>query len=215
MEKSYTRILNSLAVALGALLMPLVNLGPGSTSWGMHLLALIALAIVLAAMNMHWQEKWLLVAAAILAIIGSAGNWTLLPLAVAQVLLALLINTQDMQTPLRATSMIAKSAFLQVLITMAGSQIITRTFLFQLLFTTVPFIIAAWGSELPLPLTAILVVGVGVAGYFTQTLTLLVTLLIIIWALLPVRVYSRMPAWYWTGAVPIIGFLLHLTILHG
>lgn len=39
MEKSYTRILNSLAVALGALLMPLVNLGPGSTSWGMHLLA--------------------------------------------------------------------------------------------------------------------------------------------------------------------------------
>lgn len=136
-------------------------------------------------MNMHWQEKWLLVAAAILAIIGSAGNWTLLPLAAAQVLLALLINTQDMQTPLRATSMIAQSAFLQVLITMAGSQIITRTFLFQLLFTTVPFIIAAWGSELPLPLTAILVVGVGVAGYFTQTLTLLVTLLIIIWRCYP------------------------------
>ncbi|WP_127848501.1 hypothetical protein [Lacticaseibacillus hulanensis] len=215
MLKSYEKIMSTAAVALGALTIPLLNFGAGATTWGLQLTALVLLALLVAAMNMQWREKWLLVAAAILAVIGSSANWMLLPLAAAQVLLALLVTTQAMPAPLRATAMIGQAAFLQVLLTMAGSQILSHSFLLQLLFTAIPFIVASWSGKMPIWLTAVLVVGLAVAGYFTQTLTLLVALVIIILALLPIRSADRMPAWYWAIAFPIAQVVLQLSLLHG
>jgi hypothetical protein len=215
MNNRYHSIINTATVAVGALLVPLLSIGTSVSTWGLHLTALILMAIVLAAMNLQWQQRWLLLMAGVLAIVGSFANWTLLPLAIAQIVLALLITTQDMQPPLKATSLIAQIAFLQVLITMAGTQVLTRTFIMQLIFTTIPFIVAAWSSKLPVWLTAIIIVALAATGYFLQVLTILVALLTIIWALLPLRLPEKMPTWYWALAVPVLGFVLQLTILHG
>ncbi len=215
MKKSYAPVINTLVVLFGGLLVPLITFGAGVTTWGLALTALVLFTIVIAAMNLEWEQKWFLLSATVLAILGSTTNWRLLPLALAQVGLAFLTTTQDMQPPFKASCMIAQAAFLQVLLTMAGSQVLTRGFLLRLVFTALPFIIASWSAKMPVWLTAILVVGVTAAGYFTQTLTLIAALLTIIWALLPIRITERMPSWYWAAGFPVIATILYLTLIHG
>lgn len=214
MNKQIVNIMNAVAVGLGALLVPLITLS-GAGTWNFHFTILIIMVLVIAALNLRWQTPWLLGAAAVLAVVGSSANWTLLPLALAQLLLAFLATTQDTSTPLRATMLIAQAAFLQVLLTMTSTAILSKTFLLQLLFTTLPFIIAAWSSKLPLLVTVALVIIIVGAGYFTQTLTLLAALIAIIWALLPMRNAARIPAWYWACGLPVIGLILQLGMLHG
>lgn len=215
MQSLIKRSASSLSLFLLALTYPIISVGSANLLWNANFIAIIILAACVAAMQMRWHVKILAGIALLAALIASSGQWILLPLLLAQIGLALIISTQSLPDDVTVSGMLLVAGFVQVAVTMCQSHVLTHTFLLDLAFQLLPFILAAFALRMPSMMLAIGELVIIITAYAAQRFTILTALICIVLALLPLK---RKQAWwpaYWLCGALIVGLALHFTMLHG
>lgn len=194
-------------------LLPLL-LNPGIVFSG-PLIALLALILVMAGLANFAKPLWWTVAALILAVISSSANWTLLPLALAQIGLGLLLATQKMSPLLKASGWQLEVLFLQLLLSASITHGLTTTALIINCLFAALMLLLIWAERLPFAATLILLVAILGIGFWQQQFTLLFALIALACSgILTVRHWAKQPGVIaWTQI--ILSALLYLVRLHG
>lgn len=215
MQSLIKRSASSLLLFLLALTYPLLSVGSSHLVWGMSFVALIVLTACIALMQLRWHYQILAGVALLAALFASYGQWVLLPLLLAQIGLALILGTQQLEDDFNVSGLLLMAGFMQVAVTMDQSHVLTHTFLLDLAFQLLPFILAAFARRMPSLMLAIGELVIIVVAYAAQRFTIITALACIVLTLLPLK---RKQAWwpaYWLGSALILGLVLHLTMLHG
>lgn len=215
MQSLIKRSSSSLLIFLLALTYPILSVGSSHLVWSLSFVALIVLTACVALMQMQWHYQILAGIGLVAALLASYGQWVLLPLLLAQIGLALILSTQQLEDDLNVSGLLLIAGFMQVAVTMSQSHVLTHTFLLDLAFQLLPFILAAFARRMPSLMLAIGELVIIIAAYAAQRFTIVTALACIVLALLPLK---RKQAWwpaYWLAAALIVGVVLHLTMLHG
>ncbi|WP_155286268.1 hypothetical protein [Lacticaseibacillus zhaodongensis] len=215
MSSNVEKPVTALSFGLLAVVAPILAIGGSHLVWSVNFIALLALCVLLAAMLLQKHVAILAGAALVCAIIASSGQWILLPLVVAQIGLAWIISTQSLTHPVQVSGLLILAAFMQVALTMTESHVLTSTFLLDLGFGLLPFILAAFARQLPLPVIGLGEIVIVVAAYVAQRFTLIPAFVTILWTLLPAKRKRDWPEYYWLGGALLVSILVHLSMLHG
>ncbi|WP_179396290.1 hypothetical protein [Lacticaseibacillus absianus] len=142
------KLLLTASAAAQLLILPLLLNRTQLTQLTLSTWALIAMALCLAWVNVSRDLRGLL-PALVLAGIGAWGTWRLLPLALAQIALAALLASQNLQKPLALSGWQLEVAFVQLLLLAQLNQLITPQALLAVTFVTLPPLVAQWTPHLP------------------------------------------------------------------
>ncbi|MFD1392296.1 hypothetical protein ACFQ3L_01660 [Lacticaseibacillus jixianensis] len=136
------------------------------------LLALLGLTLALSALGSTARVGAWTVAALALAVIGSSSQWALLPLALAQIGLGVLLTTQKMSPHLAISGWLIETTFLQILLSASLTQGLTVMAPVVYTLLNALLLLAVWADRLPLwVLAGLVLVGLG-TGYWLQQITL-------------------------------------------
>ena len=194
---------------------PLLLIGPANLNWRLQLVAATLLPLCLALAQARIWPAPLLGLAALLGLITCSAQWTLLPLVLAQRVLAWLLSTQSLTPPLAASVWLIECFFLQVTLTTVASQVIDLTALIDLALVMLPFLISIWAKSLPGWLDVIAIILVAGVGMYLQHLTLLSALAIVLLAVVvSTRSHPLRPLWV-NAAALATGLIIIATRLHG
>ncbi|WP_461227453.1 hypothetical protein [Lacticaseibacillus suihuaensis] len=182
---------------------------PTLTTWALLMLALATgLALAL-------ERPWPLAAAALLAIIGCWGSWSLLPLALAQIGLAWLVVTQKLSMRLTTTGWLVITAFLQLLLFAKLDTVLTLAAVTAVGAVTLPAGLALWSREWPVWVLVLLQAVLAVLTAYLQVFTLPTAAVALILGIALDPRLRKWPAWAYT-ALPLLLALLNVyTHFHG
>ncbi|MFD1431747.1 hypothetical protein [Lacticaseibacillus yichunensis] len=205
-----------------ATLFPILNSGLPLTQFSWRLAALVAMALALSFTQSAFFPRAMLIAAAVLGLLGCIGQWQLLPLVITQLGFSLLLNFQQLNVRVQLSGWFIQVIFLQLLLTIAVVQVLPAAFLTGLLLDiallTLPALLTLWADRLPGWSDVVLLVAMAGGGFLLQRLTLVTAAaLLILTALLNPRIAKKAsshPALY-AALATIQGLLMTLTRLHG
>lgn len=215
MTSTVEKVSTALSFCLLALVYPIISIGGSHLVWSFNFVAVLALCVLLSLTLLQKHVFILTGLALICAIIASIGQWILLPLLLAEVALCWIISTQTLTQPIQVSGLLIVAAFMQVAVAMTESHVITSTFLLDLAFQVLPFVLAAFARQLPLPVIGIGEIIIVIVAYVAQRFTLIPAFVAILWTLLPAQRKHAWPEYYWLCGALIVGVIVHLTMLHG
>lgn len=203
-------------IAFGqAALFPLLYVGWGSIHWQWQLFVLLAMTVAIVFQQFSKHTLIATGVAFILGLVGSIGHWQLLPLVIAQVVFGLLLGTQSFSARARLSLWFVQVYFLQVILITSLTQVLTRESLLIIGFLLAPFLIVLWADKLPAWGDLILLIGLVIAGYLTQSLTLSASLaLVVLPAFLSTRRHAPVAIIY-NGLSLLSALILAFSRLHG
>lgn len=195
--------------------LPLFLSGWQNLSWHVTLIALLITALMIsAAANQLWPLPALGIGV-IASVVVAWHNWLLLPLLIAQLLLALVLGTQRLSLRVMLTLWTVQVVFVQVAFLLAVTHVLPLTTIEDLLLISVPFMISLWADQLPAWVDLGLIVLLAIVGFWLQRLTIIsaIAMLLLPTALNVKRVQPRL-LWYQLAPLAAACVMI-ITRLHG
>ncbi|MCI1987534.1 MAG: hypothetical protein LKJ69_12965 [Lactobacillus sp.] len=187
----------------------------GRHTWSWQLGYALAMTLALSLVRTHWHASWWLAFGTGFGLLASIGQWRLLPLIIAQVGLAFLLNTQTLSPRWQLSLWFIQVYFNQALLLFILMRLLTPTSLLVLALLNLPLILAVWSDHLPLWVDILGLLILIAIGYWTQQLTLVAAggLLLIPSVISPRFMPLRPLVYVWASI--LITALFTLTRLHG
>ncbi|WP_125704681.1 hypothetical protein [Lacticaseibacillus daqingensis] len=141
------KLLTAASLAAQLLLLPLLLNRTQLTAlpWSMWALIAMALALAWTQATRDLRGLW---PALVLALLGCVGAWRLLPLALAQIGLAALLASQNLQRPLQLSGWQIEVAFVQLLLLARLNTVLTLSAVLAVVFVATPPLLAQWSQPL-------------------------------------------------------------------
>ncbi|WP_461215205.1 hypothetical protein [Lacticaseibacillus sp. GG6-2] len=200
---------------LQIIILPLLYPGVATIDWSWQLGCALALVLALSLMHSQWRLSWWLIAAGGFGVLACVGQWRLLPLVIAQILLTALVSTQDLTPQWEATAWMLVTFFVQAFLLYLVMHTLTLQVLVMLGLVTLPVVVAIWGDRMPLVVMVGLLVVITAVGYWLQQFTLVAAVGTLIVATVTSSRFLRPRAsWYAVSGI-VIALIFILARLHG